>query len=174
MTWDLVFKISAIATIFSLVTIVPLAITVYSTTVGRRRREQIKQKRSIADAGKHPGIVILELTEREVESTVLQFAAETDTLKQAVEEKRYYTVRADSSGRRTIVPSDMPLLERKYLENTAKAVREGCDVLHVFCGAPMPAAVLFGATLRNFGRVELYHRNKDGQWDNWGPLTYQE
>jgi hypothetical protein len=165
MTWDTISKISAIVSILSVVSIFMLVRSLYSATWGREKRIRIQQKQSIENAGERPGIIILQLTERPVKDGVIAFAQTNDKLKLAITEKRLYVIE-----QKHIQYTDMPELEIKFLECVSTAFLERCDLVHVFCGGPMPAIVMFGSILRNAGRVNLYHHEK-GEWSNWGSIS---
>ncbi len=148
--------------------------------IGRRRNERRLLSQTRHQPGHRPAAIIINcLTETSIINEVLHYLAATDGLKEIQATKRYESVTLSA---KTIKPEDMATLARELRSAYSHISETGYDVLHVFCAAPMPVAMLTGAVLSNRGDVRLYHKSKtavpksDGgardSYEYWGPLNY--
>ncbi len=157
-----------------------LLIAGYYYFIGRHRHERRLLERTRKQPGTRPAVLIIScLTAAPIDNEVRHFLASTEGLKNIEAEKRIESVQLTE---RSVEPADMPELARQLREAYGRLSGTGYDVLHIFCAAPMPVAMLAGAVLANRGDVRLYHKSKTAApkpeggaaptYDHWGKLNY--
>ncbi len=164
MTW-----LDPIGVVVGLVMFVPVVLTWYEVTLGRRRRERKWRRQVAREPGSRPGILIVDLLPGKKIGVAVENHRQQDKALKPIPRDRIFLVQRD----RPLTPDDMPQLARDIANQSAAALQAGVDTLHCFYAGPAPGAALVGAELANGCRVILYHHNK-GRYENFGPLRALE
>lgn len=140
---------------------IPIFWTWYEIVIVRRRREKDWLRRTKANPGGRPAALAVSLTHGpDISASVEHFLLSTPALKPILEDKRFFTF---DLGHKALTGKEWDELAEKLNRKSSEIISSGADVLHVFCTAPMPAAMLVGAIFANRGDVRVYHRTSGGE-----------
>lgn len=149
-----------------ILTFLPILITLWTVTVGERRRRQLWRLKIGKDPGEHPAILIVDLHQTaDIKLNVEQFLQRQQI---QIDASRWFVVN------RTIrlTAEHMPDLAKAISDTVADIIRSGADVVHVFYAGPVVPAMFVGVQLRTY-RALLYQWNQTiSTFEPWGPLHY--
>lgn len=156
-----------IGIVVGLLIAIPVFLTWYEVTLGRKRRRRRWFQEAQEDKGQRPAILIVDLLPgKEIEASVERYRR-NDAGLAGVPGDRVFRV----SRTNAIMPDDMPDLAADIRNRAADILRSGADSVHVFYAGPVVPAMLIGAELANTRRIILYQHSPAG-YENWGPLKY--
>ncbi|MCB9367138.1 MAG: hypothetical protein H6508_08170 [Calditrichaeota bacterium] len=157
---------------------IPIVWTWWEVVFVRRRREAIWSRSAKRSPGSRPAVVVISLAKFDISKSVQAFLTTDESLKKALNDKRIFTV---SNENEPLQASDMPEIAKRLDRLSKDVISSAADVVHVFCAAPMPVAILAGAVFGNRGDIRLYHLNQGAKpggssditsvYEQWGRLN---
>lgn len=157
-----------ISIVIGIVTFFPILWTCWEVTFGRQRRHSRWHRQAQQTVGERPGILIVDLLEKgNITNDVERYRQSNEHLK-AISKDRLFEV----SRKKELSPDDMPQITQDLRHVTGEIIEAGIDTLHLFYAGPVASMALVGAEFANVRRVLLYQRNREGMYENWGPLRH--
>lgn len=144
-------------------TIVELALAVpvvwsWLILLTQRRRQRALIKNIEAMKGKVPVAILVDLgpgeSENQVRSYLVKENLDMEILKYTARELR---------------KEDLDTFVEELQNLKAEAMKKGADKVHLFYRQPVVGALIVGEVFSNFP-VNIYHYNKNGSYESWGPL----
>lgn len=158
-----------VSIIIGIITIIPVLLTWWEVTFGRRRRHSLWFREVRNVPGERPGLFIVDLLEKgNIANDVEHYRQQHEQLK-GISADRIFKV----NRKKELFPNDMPEIARELRQVTENIIEAGVDTLHLFYAGPVTPMALVGAEFANVRRVFLYQRNREtGMYENWGPLRH--
>jgi hypothetical protein len=157
--------ISAVIGILTFIQVVPLWLDL---VWGRRSRHKKWMQEAIANTGRLPAVLIVDLLPgKDISTVVRHFMAGQEALKAIPEER---IIKIDRGNQ--LKPEDMTELARDIQDATGKILEHGADELYVFLAGPVCAAAMVGAELSNVSCKVILYQNTDSTYVNFGPLRH--
>jgi hypothetical protein len=154
-----------IGIVLGLLITIPVVLTWWEVSFGRRRRERRWFREFSKRPGAYPAILIVDLRSGiDVKSSVERFRKGRDELRDIQPERVFTIVRDKHLG-----PADMPGLHRELRDKARQIAAAGTDTLHYFHAGPASLAAIVGAEFSNTCRVVLWQYGA-GDYINFGPL----
>lgn len=152
--WDLLDKLN---TIIGIAVSIPIVWSWYFLYKQKKRQNELIRSMEYAK-GNRPVAVLIDLGHGEIENQVRVFLKgnnmDMDILKYSAQELKKETLQDFVD-------------ELQKLK--ARAMEKGCDKIHLFYRGPVVGALIVGEVFSNTA-VNIYHLNKDGSYESWGPL----
>jgi hypothetical protein len=153
--------------VIGILTVIPVLLTYYELTMGRRRRHQRWFQEARHETGSRAAILEVDLlSDRDTGVAVKRFATQDAELGSIPDERYFRLHRKDR-----LCPEDMPGFVRELREQLAEIGLAGCDTVHLFYAGPAVAAATVGAELSNQFRVLVY-QHQHSEYINFGPLRH--
>lgn len=160
-------RLTAIGTLVSIVSFIPIAWTCWEVTIGRKQRHRRWLNEIQRSPGERPAILIVDLLEKgDIATSVESYRQHHERLR-TIPPGRIFKVRQEKH----LTPSDMPALVRDIRRVTSEVIRAGTDTLHLFYAGPVVPMALIGAEFANGCQLILYQHER-GDYLSWGPLRH--
>ena len=155
-----------IATYLGLATFLVSSWIALMITFGTKWRYRAWRKKVLKEPGDNPAAFVIDLIGKGAILAAEKFSKHNLSIN---DDTRILSVSRTghiSSGDVPAIITDIKL----KLDDLSKM---GADRIYLFISAPTPIVCIVGAELANFGGIVLMHwDNKDGVYENWGPLRF--